>query len=85
MEGGLVTQRSQGTPRGGPLPSLLSNILLDELDKKLEERAHRFVRYADDRNIHVCSKRAGERVPASLERFPWNPSGLLVNRGEERR
>lgn len=80
MEGGLVTQRSQGTPQGGPLSPLLSNILLDELDKELEKRGHRFVRYADDCNIYVQSKRAGERVLVSVERFLWNRLRLVVNR-----
>jgi len=69
MEGGLVSPRSEGTPQGGPLSPLLSNILLDELDKELERRGHRFVRYADDCNIYVQSERSGQRVLASVERF----------------
>jgi RNA-directed DNA polymerase len=69
MEGGIVSPRSQGTPQGGPLSPLLSNILLDELDKELEQRGHRFVRYADDCNVYVRSQAAGERVLGSLERF----------------
>ena len=69
MEGGVVSPRAEGTPQGGPLSPLLSNILLDELDKELERRGHRFVRYADDCNIYVKSKRAGERVLESIERF----------------
>src|SRR6478752_984504 len=69
MEGGLVSQRVEGTPQGGPLSPLLSNILLDELDKELEQRGHRFVRYADDCNVYVKSEEAGKRVMASLERF----------------
>ena len=62
MEGGLVSPRTEGTPQGSPLSPLLSNILLDELDKELERRGHRFVRYADDCNVYVQSKAAGERV-----------------------
>ncbi|WP_249226402.1 reverse transcriptase domain-containing protein, partial [Pseudomonas juntendi] len=60
MSGGIVSQRQEGTPQGGPLSPLLSNILLDELDRELERRGHRFVRYADDANIYVRSPRAGE-------------------------
>lgn len=62
MEGGLVSPRTEGTPQGGPLSPLLSNVLLDELDKELERRGHLFVRYADDCNVYVKSKAAGERV-----------------------
>ena len=80
MEGGLVSQRTEGTPQGGPLSPLLSNILLDELDKELEKRGHRFVRYADDSNVYVKSKAAGERVMASLERFLTKRLRLVVNR-----
>jgi len=68
MTGGTASVRTQGTPQGGPLSPLLSNILLDELDKELEGRGHRFCRYADDCNIYVQSKRAGERVLASITR-----------------
>jgi RNA-directed DNA polymerase len=75
MEGGVVSARSEGTPQGGPLSPLLSNVLLDELDKELEKRGHRFCRYADDCNVYVASQRAGERVMASLERLR-----LKVNR-----
>jgi RNA-directed DNA polymerase len=82
MEGGLVSPRTQGTPQGGPLSPLLSNILLDELDKELERRGHRFVRYADDCNVYVRSRRAGERVLASLERFLWERLRLRVNRAK---
>ena len=74
MTGGLVTARSEGTPQGGPLSPLLSNILLDDLDKELERRGHAFCRYADDCNIYVRSRRAGERVMASITRFL--PSGF---------
>jgi RNA-directed DNA polymerase len=80
MEGGLVRPREEGTPQGGPLSPLLSNILLDELDKELETRGHRFARYADDCNVYVQSKAAGERVLASLERFLRDRLRLKVNR-----
>jgi RNA-directed DNA polymerase len=80
MEGGLVSPRSEGTPQGGPLSPLLSNILLDELDKELERRGHRFARYADDCNVYVKSKAAGDRVMASLERFLTKRLRLVVNR-----
>jgi len=80
MEGGLVSPRVEGTPQGGPLSPLLSNILLDDLDKELERRGHRFVRYADDSNVYVRSKAAGERVMASLERFLGDRLRLQVNR-----
>lgn len=66
MSEGLVEPRRQGTPQGGPLSPLLSNILLDELDKELEKRGHCFCRYADDVNVYVRSRRAGERVLANL-------------------
>jgi RNA-directed DNA polymerase len=79
MEGGLVTQRVQGTPQGGPLSPLLSNILLDDLDKELERRGHAFCRYADDCNIYVQSRQAGERVLASLTKFLHNRLKLRVN------
>lgn len=80
MEGGLVSQRTQGTPQGGPLSPLLSNVLLDELDKELERRGHRFVRYADDCNVYVQSRRAGERVLTSVECFLRKRLRLTVNR-----
>lgn len=80
MEGGLVSPRTEGTPQGGPLSPLLSNILLDDLDRELERRGHRFVRYADDCNVYVKSKAAGERVMASLERFLNKRLRLRVNR-----
>ena len=69
MVGGVVSPRSEGTPQGGPLSPLLSNILLDDLDKELERRGHAFCRYADDCNIHVKSKRAGQRVLENITRF----------------
>jgi RNA-directed DNA polymerase len=80
MEDGLVSARTEGTPQGGPLSPLLSNILLDKLDKELERRGHRFVRYADDCNIYVRSRRSGERVLASVERFLKDRLRLTVNR-----
>ncbi len=80
MAGGIVSPRSEGTPQGGPLSPLLSNVLLDELDKELEQRGHRFVRYADDCNIYVRSLRAGERVLDSTERFLKKRLRLTVNR-----
>jgi RNA-directed DNA polymerase len=80
MEGGVASPRSEGTPQGGPLSPLLSNILLDELDKELERRGHRFCRYADDCNVYVKSQRSGERVMVSSERFLWRRLRLKVNR-----
>jgi len=80
MEGGLVSPRREGTPQGGPLSPLLSNVYLDELDKELERRGHRFVRYADDCNVYVRSEVAGRRVMTSLERFLWKRLRLRVNR-----
>ncbi len=80
MEGGLLSPTEEGTPQGGPLSPLLSNILLDDLDKELERRGHRFVRYADDCNVYVKSKAAGERVMASLERFLTKRLRLTINR-----
>jgi len=80
MAGGLVSPRTEGTPQGGPLSPLLSNILLDEWDRELERRGHRFVRYADDCNVYVRSKAAGERVLASLERWLAQRLRLRVNR-----
>ena len=79
FEGGLTSPRSEGTPQGGPLSPLLSNILLDELDKELERRGHAFCRYADDCNIYVTSQRAGERVFASVEQFLKERLRLTVN------
>ena len=82
LEGGVVSPRTEGTPQGGPLSPLLSNILLDDLDKELERRGHRFVRYADDCNVYVQSKAAGERVLASLERFLNQRLRLTINRSK---
>ena len=66
MDGGVFQQREQGTPQGGPLSPLLANVLLDEVDKELEQRGHAFVRYADDANVYVRSRRSGQRVMALL-------------------
>ena len=76
---GLVSARVEGTPQGGPLSPLLSNILLDELDKELERRGHRFCRYADDCNIYVRSQRSGQRVLDSVSRFLAKRLRLRVN------
>jgi len=76
---GLVGPTDDGTPQGGPLSPLLSNLMLDVLDKELERRGHRFVRYADDCNIYVQSRRAGERVMASVEQFLTRRLKLRVN------
>ncbi|MGF6923849.1 group II intron reverse transcriptase/maturase [Paraburkholderia sp. 40] len=69
MDDGVVQQRAQGTPQGGPLSPLLANVLLDEVDKELERRGHCFARYADDANVYVRSRRAGERVMVLLRRL----------------
>ena len=82
MTGGIVTARNEGTPQGGPLSPLLSNILLDDLDKELERRGHAFCRYADDANIYVRTQRAGERVMASITRFLSERLRLGVNVGK---
>jgi RNA-directed DNA polymerase len=79
MAGGVATLRTEGTPQGGPLSPLLSNILLDDLDKELERRGHAFCRYADDCNVYVRTRRAGERVLASLTRFLRDRLRLSVN------
>jgi RNA-directed DNA polymerase len=79
MENGLVGPSVEGTPQGGPLSPLLSNLVLDELDRELERRGHRFVRYADDSNIYVRSERAGQRVMASVKRFITTQLKLTVN------
>jgi RNA-directed DNA polymerase len=82
MENGLVSPAAEGTPQGGPLSPLLSNLMLDVLDKELEKRGHRFVRYADDCNIYVRSERAGERVMAGVSRFLEQKLKLKVNQGK---
>jgi RNA-directed DNA polymerase len=79
MENGLVGPTDEGTPQGGPLSPLLSNLLLDELDRELERRGHRFARYADDCNIYVQSRRAGERVMESVTCFLTEKLKLKVN------
>lgn len=79
MVGGVFRVQEEGTPQGGPLSPLLSNILLDELDKELERRGHRFCRYADDCNIYVKSQAAGERVMESITRFLEKRLRLRVN------
>lgn len=79
LEDGLVTQPGAGTPQGSPLSPFLSNVVLDELDKELEARGHRFCRYADDSNIYVRSIRSGERVMTSISRFITGRLKLKVN------
>lgn len=79
MVNGVVMETEEGTPQGGPLSPLLSNIVLDELDRELEKRGHRFVRYADDCNIYVASQRAAERVKASVTRYIEKKLRLKVN------
>jgi len=82
LEGGLVSATEEGVPQGGPLSPLLSNLMLDVLDKELEKRGHRFVRYADDCNIYVRSQRAGERVMAGIEKFLTKRLKLRVNKAK---
>jgi group II intron reverse transcriptase/maturase len=84
MMGGVVSQREKGTPQGSPLSPLLSNILLDDLDKQLEARGHRFSRYADDCQIYVQSRRAGHRVKDSVTAFLETRLKLPVNRAKSR-
>jgi len=79
MENGLVSPSVEGTPQGGPLSPLLSNLVLDEFDRELERRGLRFARYADDCNIYVRSERAGQRVMKSLTRFITKKLKLKVN------
>src|SRR6202047_2440287 len=85
MENGLLSPSVEGTPQGGPLSPLLSNLVLDELDQELERRGHRFVRYADDCNIYVRSERAGQRVMESITRFITQKLKLKVSRRGARR
>ena len=82
MEDGLVSPTEEGTPQGGPLSPLLSNLLLDDLDQELERRGLQFVRYADDCNIYVRSERAGHRVMASVTRFLADRLRLKVNQSK---
>ena len=79
MEGGVASARTEGTPQGGPLSPLLSNILLTDLDRELEKRGHRFCRYADDCNIYVGSERTGQRVMAAITAFLERRLKLRVN------
>jgi RNA-directed DNA polymerase len=79
MEGGVVSARTEGTPQGGPLSPLLSNILLTDLDRELEKRRHRFCRYADDCNIYVGSERSGQRVMTAITAFLERRLKLKVN------
>jgi RNA-directed DNA polymerase len=79
MRDGVCVRREDGTPQGGPLSPLLANIMLDDLDRFLEKRGHRFCRYADDCNVYVRSKRAGERVRAAMTRFLTDELSLRVN------
>ena len=84
MERGLVSPVTEGTPQGGPLSPFLSNVVLDELDRELERRGHRFVRYADDCNIYVRSERAGQRVMESITGFITKRTQAEGEPGEER-
>jgi RNA-directed DNA polymerase len=84
MENGLVSATTEGTPQGGPLSPLLSNIVLDELDRELERRGHRFVRYADDCNIYVRSERAGSRVMENISKFITRKLKLKVNQSKSK-
>ena len=83
LANGVVMERYEGTPQGGPLSPLLANVLLDEVDKELEKRGHAFVRYADDCNVYVRSRRAGERVMGLLRRL-YAELRLRVNEVEKR-
>ena len=78
LEDGLVRPTEEGTPQGGPLSPLLSNLVLDELDQELERRGHRFCRYADDCNIYVRSHRAGDRVMSSVLPIRDHPTAVEV-------
>ena len=82
MDGGMTQPRTEGTPQGGPLSPLLSNILLDDLDRELERRGHAFCRNADDCNIYVRTRRSGERVMASVTRFLEERLKLKVNQAK---
>ena len=84
MIDGVVTSRQEGTPQGSPLSPFLSNVLLDELDKELERRGHKFVRYADDCNVYVKSSGSASRVMASITGFLWKRLRLKINREKSR-
>ena len=84
MKDGVCQRRGEGTPQGGPLSPLLANVVLDELDKELERRGHRFCRYADDCNIYVRSQKAGERVMEGIRRFIERKLRLKVNEAKSR-
>lgn len=84
MIGGVISRTPKGTPQGGPLSPLLSNILLDDLDQELERRGHSFCRYADDCNVYIASRRAGERVLDSITRYVEEYLQLKVNREKSR-
>src|SRR5699024_11496393 len=84
MDGHLFHKSVKGTPQGGNLSPLLANIYLNELDKELTKRGHKFVRYADDCNIYVKSKRAGERVVASITKFLEENLKVKVNREKKK-
>jgi RNA-directed DNA polymerase len=84
MTGDVYSERSEGTPQGGPLSPLLANLLLDRLDRELERRGHRFVRYADDVSIYVRSERAGRRVLESITRYLQEKLKLSVNESKSR-
>jgi len=79
MENGLVKATEEGTPQGGPLSPLLSNVMLDDFDKELEKRGHRFARYADDCNIYVKTEKAGRRVMQSVIKFLTTKLKLKLN------
>ena len=81
MDGGVVIERVEGTPQGGPLSPLLANVLLDEVDRELERRGHRFARYADDCNVYVRSQKAGERVMSLLKRC-YDKLHLKINQSK---
>src|SRR4029077_15635172 len=91
MTHGISTERQEGTPQGGPLSPLLANVLLDEVDKELERRGHAFARYADDCNVYVSSRRAGERVMEALRglyaklRLRVNETKSAVARPQDRK
>jgi RNA-directed DNA polymerase len=84
MENGIISQTTKGTPQGGPLSPLLSNIMLTDLDRELERRGHAFCRYADDCNIYVKSEKAGIRVMESITKFIENKLKLRVNRDKSK-